>query len=45
MIRFFGCETARELLPLFVDGELTVAVSDHQGNIVEIVRRFSVAAR
>ena len=24
MIRFFGCETARELLPLFVDGELAV---------------------
>lgn len=24
MIRLFGCETARELLPLFVDGELAV---------------------
>ena len=34
----------RANLKALVDGELVVSVSDHQGNIVQVVRKFSVAA-
>jgi hypothetical protein len=41
MIRFFGCETARELLPLFVDGELGV---DQQVELETHLRSCSTCA-